>query len=206
MESIPFSDVADAITIVIAALGVWIANQGLNTWRKQLTGGVEYDLTRRLLITTFQLRDAIRDVRNHSMMDIEMSTSHEEAEGLTPQQREFVGYTKAYANRWKPVTAIRNDLRTGLLEAEVLWGKEIYEKFNPVFKLQAELNIEIRHSITLRNPYENEAGRDAITRIRRGKRSIMYDESNDDEPDQYTVDMNRAVETIENYLKPHLRK
>ena len=54
----------DALTGLAAVAGVIVASIGLGTWRAQLKGRTEYDLARRLLEATFDVRNMIREARS----------------------------------------------------------------------------------------------------------------------------------------------
>ncbi|MFD2273256.1 hypothetical protein ACFS07_25195 [Undibacterium arcticum] len=126
--------------MLAAVVGAYVALRGLSTWNRQLKGGVEYDLTRRILKCTFRLREAIKGVRNPVIWGNEMPSPREnDAQRLTKEQLRHYGTANAYQKRWDKVTDVRSDLQTELLEAEVIWGRIIHEKFDPLFKLQNEL-------------------------------------------------------------------
>jgi hypothetical protein len=92
-----------------------------------------------------------------------------------------------------------------MLEAEVIWGRIIYEKFDPVFKLQQELFSSVHAYVSACNPNESEQSRAAYQEIMRKQRDILDDMSSVS-PDEFTQDITRAIEEIESFLKPHLRK
>lgn len=196
----------DTVITIAAAVGAYVALRGLSTWNRQLKGGVEYELTRRILKCTYRLREAIKGVRNPVMWANEMPTPPEsEASKMSYEQLRHYGSANAYQKRWDKVTEVRMDLQTELLEAEAIWGKTIYEKFEPVFKLQQELLSSVHTYVSACNPSESEQSRAAYQEIMRKQRDILYDVSSES-PDEYTQDVTRAIEAIESFLKPHLRK
>lgn len=58
----------DIVLMLAAVVGAYVALRGLSTWNRQLKGGAEYELTRRLLKCTYRLRDATQG-RTKSDMD-----------------------------------------------------------------------------------------------------------------------------------------
>jgi hypothetical protein len=185
---------------------MYVAVRGLNTWNRQLKGGVEYDLTRRILKCTYRLREAIKAVRNPIMWANEQpSPPEEKAEGMSKDQLRYYGLSEAYQARWNGVFSVRSDLHTELLEAEVLWGRDIHTKFDPLFKLQQELYADIRSYLAVCNPDSTQEARQATANIRRKRREVLYDESGDAE-DDFSKEVAAAISTIETHLKPHLRK
>ena len=196
----------DAALTVGAIVGTYVALRGLSTWNRQLKGGVEYDLTRRLLRCTYKLREAIKIVRNPIMFGNEMPTpTEEEGQRMSAEERRYYGTSQAYQRRWDKVSEVRNELQTELLEAEVLWGKVIYEQFDPLFKLQNELFADVHSYLIVCNPSEHEQSREAMSEIRRKRREALYS-SLGEQPDPFSDDIEKAIVGIETFLKPHLRK
>ncbi|MFA7350636.1 MAG: hypothetical protein WC009_07730 [Methylotenera sp.] len=196
----------DTALTVAAVVGGYVALKGLSTWNRQLKGGVEYDLTRRILKCAYRLREAIKGVRNPVMWGNEMPTPPEsEASKMSKEQVKHYGLANAYQKRWDKVTEVRTDLQTEMLEAEAIWGRVIYEKFEPIFKLQQELFSSVHAYVSVCNPNESEQSRAAYQGIMKKQRDILYDLTSEN-PDEFTQDINRAIEEIESFLKPHLRK
>lgn len=196
----------DTVLTVAAVVGAYVALKGLSTWNRQLKGGVEYDLTRRILKCAYRLREAIKGVRNPVMWGNEMPPPPEsEASNMSKEQVRHYGLANAYQQRWDKVTEVRTDLQTEMLEAEAIWGRVIYEKFEPIFKLQQELFSSVHAYISACNPNESEQSRAAYQGIMNKQRDILYDLTSEN-PDEFTQDINRAIKEIESFLKPHLRK
>lgn len=196
----------DTVLIVTAISGVCVARKGLSTWNRQLKGGVEYDLTRRILKCTYKLREAIKGVRNPVIWGNEMLIpSESEASIMSKEQIRHFGLVSAYKKRLDIVMEVRADLQTEMLEAEALWGKDIIGKFDQLFKLQKELILSVHTSISARDPNNSAQSRDAFQVLSSKQREILYDLSSEN-PDEFTSDINRAIEEIELFLKPYLRK
>lgn len=195
----------DVVLSGTAITGAIVAVKGLGTWRRQLKGKSEYELSRRVLVTLFKYRDAINGVRHPAMWAYELpSPPEEEAEKMSPEQIRFYGTSKAYQARWDKVQTERTSLYADLLEAEAIWGIELKDLFKKVFDLEHELFTRIRHYIELINPDTDEATKEAIQRIDEKAREIMYDNMSG-EPDEYKQDLVSAIENIEKYLKPKLK-
>lgn len=196
----------DIILTLGAVVAMYVAVRGLNTWNRQLKGGVEYDLTRRLLKCTYRFREAIKAARN-PVMFVNEQPNPPDAEALVMSKEElrYYGLSQAYQGRWNKVTAARDDLQTELLEAEVIWGKDIHEKFEPLFTLQRELFSDIHAYLIVCNPAEHTDSKHAMSEIRRKRREVLYDTSSF-EPDTFTGDVEKAISGIETFLKPHLKK
>ena len=193
------------IVITGAAItGSIVAVKGLSTWQRQLKGQSEYDLSRRILVSLFKYRDAINGVRNPAMWADEMPIPPEEkTKAMNSDQISFYGTSNAYQARWDKVQEERTSLYADLLEAEAIWGTELNDLFKVVFDLQHELFTQIRHYLILINPDLPEARKNAIEKIDKNKRDIMYDELGE-KPDEYKSNLIDAIKVIESYLKPKL--
>lgn len=200
------SIVKDSVTALAAVVALYIAWQGLTTWRRQLGGQQSHDLARRLLVGVYQERNALRSVRSPMMFPSEMPMPPpEQAAQMNDRQIRFFGRREAYLARWKRVTEAGATLEVDMLEAEALWGNEFSEVYERLNRLIAELVVAVRHDLTLHNPDIEQDQKDAIRRLREGRRDIIYDVSDEDGvPDPFSADLNQAVGAIEGYLKPKL--
>ena len=170
--------IKDIILIGAAITGSVVAVKGLGTWQRQLKGQSEYDLSRRILVTLFKYRDAINGVRHPAMWANEMpSPPEDEAKNMNREQIRFYGSAKGYQNRWGKVQTERTSLYADILEAEAIWGIKLKDLFKEVFNLEHELFTSVRHYIELINPDTSEASKDAIIKIDKERRDIMYDPS-----------------------------
>ena len=196
----------DVLLAVFSIVGAYVALRGLNTWDRQLKGSAEYHLARRILKVSYRLRDAIKRVRHPAIWNAEMlAPTKEESENVTDEEVRYFGTRRAYEARWQRVADIRTDLQTELLEAEVLWGTELGQHFEALFKLEHELLVAIRGYLDRSNPRESEVMKAAIYKRQQNARDIMYD-SLEDQGDEFTRDVARVIAPIEEYLKPHLRR
>jgi hypothetical protein len=90
------------IEILIAGAAVAIAWLGLQTWKLQLHGQYEFDLARKLAVAVLRYRDEILYTRGTIS-----------AENQASFRREFA--------------AIKSELESQLLEAEIVWGHGVAE-------------------------------------------------------------------------------
>lgn len=194
----------DLILSGAAIMGAIVAIKGLSTWKRQLRGQSEYELSRRILVTLFKYRDAVAGVRHPVMWAYEMpSPSEDESKSTSSEHVRFYGTSKAYQARWDKVQNERTSLYADLLEGEAIWGDELKKLFKSLFNLEHELFTSVRHYIELINPDTKEASKEAIRNIDKKRRDIMYDDLSE-EGDDYRKDFQRGVEAIEKYLKPKL--
>ncbi|MGV0981011.1 MAG: hypothetical protein ACOYB0_01480 [Polynucleobacter sp.] len=194
----------DLILSGAAITGAVVAIKGLGTWRRQLQGQSEYDLSRRILVSLFKYRDALNTVRNPFMWNSEMpSPSEDEAKLMTREKIQYYGTSKAYEARWNNVQKERANLYADLLEAEALWGKELNDLFKVVFLLQHELFICINRYLEVINPDTDDMSKKSTHSIKNKSRDIMYSDLSD-EGDDFQKDLMASIKNIEKYLKPKL--
>lgn len=194
----------DVVLACAAFVGMLVAVSGLTTWNRQLKGGVEYELTRRLLRCTYLLREAIKEVRYPIMLVEEMAVTEEQKQQGMPDNK-HTGLFNAYQTRWSKVITARSNLHTELLEAEVVWTKDIHDKFAPLFALQKELFSDIHLHLELSKPNQNNESKAAWRDMRANRRSVMYDMLGAI-ADPFSDEIEAAIGNIESYLKPHLAK
>jgi len=191
----------------IAFYAARIANKGLNTWNRQLKGGSEYDLARRILKCTYRWREALANVRNPLITSEEQpSPSPEKAKDMTHLELSEYGVATAYQNRWDKVVAIRDELRAELLEAEALWDDTFVKSFEPLFDLQHKLFSTLHAYLRARNPSEHPDSRKVYQEIYMKGDAIMYRSFSKDVPDQFGSEVDAGIKIIEAHLKPHLRE
>ena len=129
------------IVVALAAIGsVGAAWLGLKTWRKQLKGNTEYELSRRLLRAVFKTREAIRQVRNPLITAGEFEYAAKQAGKVIEKEiGEEIGALSmrdVYESRWKLVNQALLDLQVEVLEAEVIWGSTIKDKIAASVRLR----------------------------------------------------------------------
>jgi hypothetical protein len=196
--------VKDVVLAGVAVAGMLIAKSGLKTWKRQLKGQTEYELARRLLRCAYRFRDALRDVRRPDILRDEQVLPDDHAT-LTPQQVRSHVMTTAYQNRWTKVQTTRTDLQAEMLEAEVMWGKAIKEKFEPLFVFQKELVADINAYLVAFDPDVSDETKAEYYAIRRERRTVNFLLPGP-RSDPFGEDVDSAIANIESILKPHLTK
>lgn len=194
----------DVILACAAIAGVWTARAGLDTWRRQLRGGTEYELARRIMRSTYQLREAYKKVRHPAMWAYEMPEPPAEiAKGMATEDRRAYGLRAGYAARWKPIELAAATLETDLLEAEAIWGPELRGLLAQLYAHQSRLFVAVDEHIRVMSPpsYGSEPADDPEER--RNRTEIVYQVREDDE---FARDVNAAIKPIEDLLKPHLTR
>lgn len=198
--------VKDVLYCVAALVGIYVGLQGLSTWKKQLRGKTDYNLSKSILVTLFKYRDTIHSLRHPAMFGYEMpEPKDEERSAMSSDEIRFYGLQKAYEKRWSAVQDQRAKLYGDLVEAEALWGNDLKAIFKEIFSLEHELFVSVRNYLTMSNPKENENRKAAVRRLDLKRRDILYDDLSDD-GDEFKNDLANQIGKAEDYLKSKLNK
>jgi hypothetical protein len=187
-------------------MGVWIAYQGLQTWRAQLVGKTEYDLARRLLRGVLEVRDQIAAVRGPFMSAGEMVTAlKEDQAGEEPNLLDSRQHKKAtalaYDRRWQGISHAVADMRPDLLEAEALWGEPIKVANKSLMACVGELNASlVLYFRALDNPRALQKLGDRLEQYF----DVIYQTSDNPAEDAFTGKVGAAVDEFEKVLRPYL--
>lgn len=200
--------VKDIVTALAAVTGAGVAVMGLSTWKAQLRGRAEYELARRILRTTYRVRDEIASVRRPLMTPGEISQALKEA-GIEPKP----GPTShprtdeaVYQKRWDRLAEALSDLRVEEREAEVLWGRDIRSAFASLHDCVSKLHFAIyRHVRDVSESSAPHQTRRLSPEDRQEVDAVIYQLSDDPEKDQFTGEISEAVEEVENRVRPHLK-
>ena len=190
----------DLIIAGAAITGSIVAAKGLSTWRRQLKGQAEYELSKRILKLTFQYRDTVCGVRNPVMWSYEMPQPPQ-AEEMDRDQLKYYGTSKAYEVRCDRVTDVRQTRYPELLEAEALWGIELEKLFETLFNLQNILFTNIGYHLSLLDPNTPKTHKASINKLI--KEDVIFDTLH--EEDNFRKEFSLGVKAIEQFLKPHLK-
>lgn len=177
----------DIITAIAAVGGLIIASIGLGTWKKQLRGTAEYELAKRLMLEVYQLRDALRSVRNPFLSV---------AEG-NEEDTEDTWEITAYGKRWELVREVLTRFQVTSLEAEVVWDDITKQPNTEMHKLIREMNATLSAFVRQKN---NKSFSEDFYKMHD---DTLYDKGDDD---KYNNALNKAVKNYEAVLKPHLKK
>lgn len=200
-------DVFSMLGTIVSAVGVVIAARigvlGLATWRKQNKGTSDHELSRRVLIDLFRLRDRIRQIRNPAMLITENLFESDGSKKPNFQQIHFKYTAEFYQSLFSAIDEIRSGLETSILESEAVWGDELKQLVKPVLSLQHEIFTKVISYLGSINPSETKDRVRSHRNVLSSGRDSLY-ESHVDGEDQFNVEMNAALSNIEDYLRPML--
>jgi len=115
----------EVIQVFVPVVALIIAWMGLSTWKRKLEGTDEHKIRQDLLRAVYNYRNAIQSVRNPAFNFKE------------PPERQNV--RDEYERRWNYAEKVKVELDTVLVDAEIIWGDKIKEKYNELITLSREL-------------------------------------------------------------------
>ncbi|SDR19432.1 hypothetical protein SAMN04490186_3911 [Pseudomonas grimontii] len=200
----------DAFSIlgtIISAVGVVLAARigflGLATWRKQNRGTSDHELSRRVLIDLYRLRDRIRQIRNPAMLITENLYESDGSKKANFEQINFKYTAEFYQIQFSVIDEVRSRLETSILESEAVWGYELKRLVKPILNLQHEIFTKVISYLGSVNPNETEDRVRSHRNVLSSGRNSLY-ESHIDGEDEFNIEMNAALSNIEDYLRPML--
>src|SRR5258707_14189795 len=97
------SAMKDIVTIGATFFAGYIAWQGLSTWRRQLSGNARHELSRRLILSAYKLREEVENVRragwHGTEAEIALAESGVSLSGLSEKEKNRAGTSASYAIR-----------------------------------------------------------------------------------------------------------
>lgn len=190
----------DAAVSAAALVAAYVGVRGLGTWQRQLRANTEYQLTKNLLTSLYEVREAIAGVRHPFMQySREPDLPEEKVAGMSRSEKEWHALAQAYQRRWSSVAEAKAKLDANLLEAEVVWGPEIRQKVAPLNGLIGELLVAIQHHIEARNPraHYDSPGLALVEKFH----NTLYAVG---DPDPYKERLNQVIEGVESELRPRI--
>lgn len=205
---------AALVGIGFGVIGAYVGLRGLSTWRRQLTGNVEFDVARRVLKAVFQVQDGIEYVRTPVTLQGEVESAKKKYPEATPEKNPdefaqhdfFARFNRemelVFQMRWEEVTKPYQDLRVALLEARALWGEDAAKVADGLTKLTNELLFAVStHYEAKRTGVENRMGGEEAVR-----QSRITHRVGNPEDDVFGKQVKDVVNDIEKYFAPHLRR
>jgi len=194
----------DIVTVIAAGIASVAAIVGLSTWRRQLKGNTEYDLSRKLLRSLYATRNAVSAVRNPWQSAGEISQAMKEADleaNFHDEKFALLSAQAVYRLRWKSVVEATAALQIDALEAEALWGSEARDHLKPLYVLISELfsNIQL-YLRNLERPPHNQS-----EEASRAIDEIIYDTSGSERPNEYSQKLGAAIAEMEAFIRPRLK-
>ncbi len=194
----------DIIVAISAGGAALIAYKGLDTWHKELKGKSEYQLAKDVLRSVYKVREAFKHVRNHTIFGYEYPKDITERSGHLKQEHRYEGTAHVYETRWKIMDEAFSELEEKNLEALVEWGSKFQDTIIPLRRCRSELLVAIQDMLErYKNPHEkNWKNREEQAE----ERSVLYHAGEDSKYDQFTPQINSAIDLFEKWLRPHISR
>jgi len=197
------SIIKDVIVSIAAIVTASIAVFGITSWRRELRGKSDFDAARRLMKSTYMLRDSITAARDPLISGYEFPEGYDgDAFGNATAEDKAKAYFHVFNNRWKPIIEALQEFDTATLEAEAIWGAGIKVKTNTfrktLSKLQAAKQMHVQNMLRDNNYLDDNMAqtihRDLFDTVRMG------------EENELSNDIDAAIKAIENETQPHLKR
>lgn len=189
----------DWLTLIIAGCGVWVAWQGLRTWRRQLKGTSQFDVAKRLMLKVYQIKQDIEYCRS-SVRKISIFTHNEDGKPIPEREQLRYSSDREMKSRFKYTLKTISEMDFLLFESEIILDKKLRELFQPI----EEVCYVLRDSIEeYTEDYNQKNGRfrDDEERNRyRELRQIIYSRKGD----AIQTKVDSAVREIEKFIKPYV--
>lgn len=193
------SAIADSVVAISAMAAAAFAYVGLNTWRKQLKGGAEYQLAKDVLKAVYRVREAFVAVRNPAIFQYEYPEVMRSHTGHLRDDKKYEGTAHVYEKRWEQMSSAFSSLEELHLQAQVEWGPEFQDRIRKLRVCRAELMGAIQDMLDgIRNPHSRS---DTTLQERREERSVLY-WGGGKELDKFTGQIDEAISEFENWLRP----
>lgn len=193
--------IKDVITGFFTLVGLIIAGMGLATWKKQIKGTKNFEVSYNLHFSVLKLRNAIKHVRNPAIFPSETERAIQYSKNKYPEKSQEEIESKkvsyVYEMRWEKISEAYTEIESHLLSAELLWGKEILDLVRQLNKKVTELNINLQQYF---NP-------DLRTKDYNEIHDIVYDQSNPQTgtEDDFSKEISLMIENIANFLKDKMK-
>lgn len=197
-----FSILKDICLSGAAITTATVAWRGVSKWKNELRGKVEFEVGRGLILTTYKLRNAIDNCRNPflSASEYPEDYSSKRQKMSFEEKGQATGYL--YNNRLKEVLQCIQEFDAATLETEALWGSPVSDRANKLRDCVSELKAGIWMYVN------NDLGGGEIFKsdkeLAEEIKAIVMNIKQEKNP--FTLKVNKAVEEIEKYVRPHLSR
>ncbi len=184
--------VKDIIGVLLPLAGVWIAWQGLDTWRRQIKGTDKYKVASELLLEVYRVREGIGVVRSPFVQ-----FRPTDDENVSKEMNEFYGYVETMERRWKEVSEPMVQLSLLALKAEVHLSKNIKIEVDKLMRLVRELQVTYEQYLDVKRP---DSGFTADDFDKDARKVLWAKPTDDDFKDRLLTSIKSIEELTEKYL------
>jgi hypothetical protein len=198
-------DFFSVIGAVFTALGVTIASIvaviGLATWRKQIRGANDHELSRRMLIELYKFKKAFNHARNPAIYSYEVSEEGDPVFSTSPTGR-FLRQQLGFKRRIENFNKEYSSLSVSMYEAEALWGKDVVHAFRAIELMKDEYEEYVGLKMLTIDPEEPAEDREDHLESFNTRRSVF--KSRWGAVDTFGVELETLLFRLEKLLKAKL--
>lgn len=201
---------------VAATVGIFVALNGLTTWKKELKAKAEYELSIIFLQKLYAYSNILKvyPIKSYSSPFILVSLSESELRKIF---RDYgISELARYEEKLDDLKAAREGFDPYKLQAEAIWGKDIDALISPLFSMEVLAKISVnRFKKSVKRGLDKQEGEainseydmlkklgcetdEAICR----REGLLRSES--EEYDNYTKEIDQQIEKINNFFRPKL--
>lgn len=135
--------IKDVVLTVAGVTTTTVAVKGLNSWRQEHRGKVEYEAARALIRAAYKVRDAYESA-TQSIVSKQLADNNPYGDPQSPLQQQTI-----VDARWNEVANAQLEFDAHALEAEALWGTYVVNLADALraLSLQRGNSKEIRGNI-----------------------------------------------------------
>lgn len=190
----------DWLTLIIAGCGVWVAWQGLKTWRRQLKGTSQFDVAKRLMLKVYQVRQDIEYCRE-SYRSIPVLTHYQDGKPIPESEQERYSCNKEMLDRYNVVARTLSEIEFILFESEIILDKNVRNIFKPIEDVCYLLRYSIDEYIIVCDPrYKDMSGSEDSSNQYRELLRVIFSKKNDD----IQTKINSTVAEFEKLIEPYI--
>lgn len=190
----------DWLTLIIAGCGVWVAWQGLKTWRRQLKGTSQFDVAKRLMLKVYQIRRDIEYCRE-SYRSIPVLTHYQDGKPIPEREQERYSRNKEMLERYNVIVRTLSEIEFILFESEIILDKKARNIFKPIEDVCYLLRYSIDEYIIVCDPrYKDMSGSEDSSNQYRELLRVIFSKKNDD----IQTKINSTVAEFEKLIKPYI--
>ena len=190
----------DWLTLIIAGCGVWVAWQGLRTWRRQLKGTSQFDVAKRLMLKVYQVRQDIEYCRE-SYRSIPVLTHYQDGKPIPESKQARYSCNKEMLDRYNVVARTLSEIEFILFESEIILDKNVRNIFKPIEDVCYLLRYSIDEYIIVCDPrYKDMSGSEDSSNQYRELLRVIFSKKNDD----IQTKINATVAEFEKLIEPYI--
>ena len=191
--------IKDICLAIAAATTAIVAVLGMRSWSRELKGKAEFEIARKLIESTYKLRDGVERFRSPFISAGEFTPEYQSKLGDHTAEEEGQAYAKIYGDRWENnISEAIQEFDANSIEAEAFWGGPIKEKTQElrscVGTLRASVEAVIRDKFSGGMDFnDKDFGKEMRSNISTfGKENPL------------TQKINNAIDNIVKELRPYL--